>query len=200
MGMQQEPAVLTGDAGEASSQTVRRFTDLAREDHSFYVHARSALLLDMVEQLLGLPLQLFEDEALLKPPLVGSETPEHQDNACFRVEPADHLITCWTALDDADPENGCLYYYPGSHLEGLLPHRSVAEVLRLEPERLDRAGSQAVPMPAGGCILHHPLTAHWSPANRSSRWRRAFVCRYVRADAVMGARQPNSPPLLEVRS
>lgn len=197
--LEQEPETRRGSL-EASAATVRKLSNLARDEASFYAHARSAALLDVVEQLLGLPLALYSDEALLKPPFHGSEKPEHQDNDYLQVDPADAALACWTALDDADVENGCLHFYPGSHLEGLLPHVTPDEAPRQLRERLDRSGSVPVPIGAGGCILYHPLVVHWSPANRTARWRRAFVCRYVRADALLGGREPNSPPLLEVRA
>jgi phytanoyl-CoA hydroxylase len=199
VGMQQEPEALRDDGIEPSASTVRKFSDLAREDPLFYAHARHPELLDVVEQLLGTPLSLYADQALLKPPFHGSEKPEHQDNAYFLVEPADHVITCWTAVDDADLENGCMHYYSGSHWRGLLPHRLIPGTPHLVPEGFERRWSTPVPIAAGGCILHHSLTVHWSPPNCSERWRRAFVCHYVRSDAQMAARHANSPPLLEVR-
>jgi len=196
-GVQQEPGVLHD--GAPSPATVRKFADLARAEEVFAAHARNAALLDVVEQLLGLPLSLYADQALLKPPFHGSEKPEHQDNAYFRVDPADHVITCWTALDDADNENGCMHYYPGSHRMGLVSHRAIKGTPHLVPDGFDRAQSVAVPIGSGGCILHHSLTVHWSPANNSPRWRRAFVCHFVRSDAAMTARHPNSPLLPVVR-
>lgn len=199
MGVQHEPGVTRSGAAEPSAATVRKFSDLAREDAAFYAHARSPLLLDVVEQLLGSPLSLYADQALLKPPRHGSEKPEHQDNAYFRVEPPEHVVTCWTALDDADLENGCMHYYPGSHHLGLVDHRAIKGTPHLVPDGFDRANSVAVPLAAGGCILHHSQTVHWSPPNHSDRWRRAFVVHVVRTDALMTARHPNSPPLIELR-
>ena len=199
-GVQQEPDVLRGERAAASPETVRKFADLAGAEPLFRDHACSPALLDVVEQLIGRPLSLYADQALLKPAFHGSEKPEHQDNAYFRVEPADHVITCWTALDDADLENGCMHYYPGSHRTGPVPHRAIKGTPHLVPDGYDRSESVAVPIRAGGCILHHSQTMHWSPGNNSPRWRRAFVLHYVRSDAHMGARHPNSPPLLQVRA
>src|SRR5439155_10079851 len=112
-------------AGAPSPATVRKFADLARAEEVFAAHARNDALLDVVEQLLGLPLSLYADQALLKPPFHGSEKPEHQDNAYFRVEPADHVITCWAALDDADLDNGCMHYDPASHRLCPVSHRAI---------------------------------------------------------------------------
>jgi len=197
--LEQEPETRFGTL-PPGPETVRKLSNLAREDASFYAHARSALLLDVVEQLLGVPLALYSDEALLKPPRYGSEKPEHQDHDYLQVDPADAAVSCWTAVDDADAENGCLHFYPGTHLEGLLRHVTPEDAPRQLASRPVREQSLPVRIVAGGCILYHPLVVHWSPANRSSRWRRAFVCRYVRSDALLRGRQPNSPPLLEVRA
>jgi phytanoyl-CoA hydroxylase len=198
LGAQQEPGVAQGTA-EATAATLRKFSDLAPAEPLFMEHARHPELLDAVGQLLGTPLSLYADQALLKPPHHGSEKPEHQDNAYFRVTPDDHVITCWTALDDADLENGCMHYYAGSHKRGRIDHRAIKGTPHLVPEEHDRADSTAVPIAEGGCIFHHSLTLHWSPPNHSPRWRRAFVVHLVRSDADMGARHPNSPPLIQVR-
>ncbi|MBM3459392.1 MAG: phytanoyl-CoA dioxygenase family protein [Armatimonadetes bacterium] len=192
--MQQEPEVSAG-AAEPSAVTIRKFAELARHDPLFLEHARHPNLLAVVSQLLGRPLSLYADQSLLKPPRHGSEKPEHQDNAYFRVEPADHVITCWMALDDADLENGCMHYYPGSHRQGLIAHRAIQGTPHLVPDGLRREDSVAAPVPAGGLILHHSETVHWSPANPSPRWRRAHVVHIVRSDAVLSARHPNSPAL-----
>ena len=198
IGVQQEPEVLQG-AAEPSPATLRKFGSMAPSEPLFMEHARHPDLLDVVEQLLGQPLSLYDDQALLKPPHHGSEKPEHQDNAYFRVTPDDHVITCWTALDDADLENGCMYYYAGSHLRGRVGHRAIKGTPHLVPEEHDRSLSTAVPIKEGGCILHHSLTMHWSPPNHSPRWRRAYVVHLVRSDAEMGARHPNSPKLVQIR-
>jgi phytanoyl-CoA hydroxylase len=193
MAVMQEQGVV--DAGAA---TVRKFANLAPHDRLFLEHARNPSLVAIVSQLLGVPLALYADWALLKPPRHGSEKPEHQDNAYFRVAPADHVITCWTALDDAAPDNGCMHYYPTSHREGLVPHRAIKGTPHLVPAGFNRADSVPVPIAAGGCIFHHSECVHWSPPNRSDRWRRAYVVHLVRSDANVTARHPNSPPLIPI--
>jgi phytanoyl-CoA hydroxylase len=195
MGVMQEP-----DALEKTTATVRKFAYLAAVDPLFRTHACHPNLVDVVQELIGTPLSLYADQALLKPPYHGSEKPEHQDNAYFQVEPAEHVITCWTALDEADEENGCMHYYAGSHKRGLVDHQSIPNTPHLVPDGFDRTQSTAVPIEAGGCILHHSETVHWSPPNRSARWRRAMVCHLVRSDARMGQRGPESPSLLQVRA
>jgi ectoine hydroxylase-related dioxygenase (phytanoyl-CoA dioxygenase family) len=38
----------------------------------------------------------------------------HQDATFLHTDPM-KLFGYWIALEDADTENGCLYFYPGSH-------------------------------------------------------------------------------------
>jgi ectoine hydroxylase-related dioxygenase (phytanoyl-CoA dioxygenase family) len=64
------------------------------------------------------------------------------------------------------------------------------------PREFDPERAVAVPLAAGGVIFHHACTLHYSPANQTDRWRRAFVCHYVRGDAVMPGKDPAALPLL----
>ncbi len=195
-GVMQEP----GAAGEAtpSSQTVRKLAYLVPQHEVFRSHVADAALLDIVQALIGAPISLYADQALLKPPRYGSEKPFHQDNAYFRVEPDDAVVTCWAALDDADVENGCMHYIPGSQRLGRVDHTLIENTPHLVPEGVDPRSAVAVPIGAGGCIFHHSLILHMSPPNRTDRWRRAFVAHFVRSDAATPARAAQ-PPMLQLR-
>jgi hypothetical protein len=46
----------------------------------------------------------------------GTEQRAHQDQAFFDSYPAGYMCALWVALEDVSPENGSLFYYPGSHL------------------------------------------------------------------------------------
>lgn len=174
-----------GVAIEKSAATVRKFGGLVNHEPVFREHALSAELTEAVADLIGTPLSLYGDQALLKPPKYGSEKPPHQDNAYFQVDPADGLITAWCALDDATPENGCMQYIPGSQKLGLVDHESIENTPHLVPKEMSKDAAVAVPVKAGGVIFHHPLSLHLSAANKSDKWRRAMICHYVRSDATM---------------
>lgn len=45
----------------------------------------------------------------------GSEQRGHSDFIHMTTYPQGHLIAAWTALEDVSPENGTLFFYPGSH-------------------------------------------------------------------------------------
>lgn len=183
-----------------TSATVRGFSDIAEHEPIFRRHALHPTLLDIVEELIGSPFSLFETQALLKPPSIGTPKPPHQDNAYFCVEPADAVITCWCALDDATIENGCMRYIPGSHQLGLVEHRWIPDTPHQVPVGVDEGQAVAVPMQAGGVIIHHSLTLHCSGPNRTLHWRRPFICHYVRDDADLSHAVRASTRLIPARS
>ncbi len=197
VGAQQEAEIAGAVATVKTAQTVRKFSSLVPYEPVFREHATNPALLDLVEDLIGAPLSLYADQALLKPPFVGSEKLPHQDNAYFRVEPADAVVTCWCALDDATMENGCMHYQSGSHKRGLVEHTHIPGTPHLVPEGFDANKTVAAPIKAGGVIFHHSETLHYSPSNNTPHWRRAFVCHFVRADAAMPGKEPEK--LLRLR-
>ena len=183
VGAQQEAAIAGALTQDRNAVSVRKFSDLSPHEPTFAEHASDSSLLDMVESLIGAPILLYADQALLKPPRVGSEKMPHQDNAYFKVDPADAVVTCWCALDDAYIENGCMHYLAGSHRSGLVDHTQVKGTPHLVPDEFDPEKAAAVPIKAGGVIFHHSQTLHYSPVNKTDKWRRAFVCHFVQADA-----------------
>lgn len=133
-------------------------------------------------QLLGhKAVRFWHDQLFSKPAFHGGVVAWHQDYSYWtRTTPMQHL-TCWTALDDASMENGCLYYIPGSHRWNLLDKIELAGDMdgiqaHLTPDQQNQYDKKvAIEMPAGYGTFHHPLMMHGSYENRSNRSRRAFV-------------------------
>jgi ectoine hydroxylase-related dioxygenase (phytanoyl-CoA dioxygenase family) len=104
-------------------------------DTWFLTVARMPEILDMVEQVLGEDIALWNSSFFAKPARVGTKTPWHQDGEYWPIRP---LATCtvWIAIDASTPENGCLRVIPGSHrARKLAPHRqNDAEGLALNLE------------------------------------------------------------------
>jgi len=136
---------------------------------------------------------LGEDEADLtnwghmldKPPRRGYAAPWHQDEAYWDAGQRYHAVGAWMPLDDADLDNGCMWFLPGSHRDGLRPHRHLhgdESIHGLElVDELSEAEEQtavAVPLEAGGASFHHPRTLHRSLPNTSDRPRRAYANEY----------------------
>lgn len=132
-------------------------------------------------QLLGdQPVRFWHDQLFYKPAHHGGVVAWHQDYSYWtRTVPMQHL-TCWTGLDDATVENGCMYYVPGSHHWGLLDKPELAGDMKgilawLSPEQKEQFKPVPIEMEKGYGTFHHPLLVHGSYENRSARPRRAFV-------------------------
>jgi ectoine hydroxylase-related dioxygenase (phytanoyl-CoA dioxygenase family) len=93
-------------------------------------------------------------------------------------------------LDDADLDNGCLQFVPGSHRLPLLPKLPFDAPLEAIRAHLPAAfpwQPVAVPLRAGQATIHHSHTLHGSAGNRSDRWRRAAVLNYMGAHVRVAA-------------
>ena len=169
---------------EVNFSYVRLAVHLCHTDPIFRAHALSSCIVSRVTQLLGGSVCVYTDLFHNKPPLVGHVVEPHQDHAYYVDMIDDPLVTCWLAIDDADPENGSIEYLPGSHAR-LLRHVR-GEELDLAIPRTVLANACFVPtaVRSGDCIFHHSLIVHRSGANKSSTWRRGLGTMYLRADTV----------------
>ncbi|WP_339795378.1 phytanoyl-CoA dioxygenase family protein, partial [uncultured Imperialibacter sp.] len=131
-------------------------------------------------QLLGGSVRFWHDQLFCKPAKHGGVVAWHQDYSYWtRTKPMEHL-TCWVGLDDADVDNGCLYYVPGSHRWGLLDKPDLAgDMNGLDQYLTEEQKSQFKPIPIemkmGHGTFHHPLLVHGSYENKTDRQRRAYV-------------------------
>jgi ectoine hydroxylase-related dioxygenase (phytanoyl-CoA dioxygenase family) len=149
-------------------------------------------------QLLGnRAVRFWHDQLFCKPARHGGVVAWHQDYSYWiRSVPMQHL-TCWCGLDDADKDNGCLYYAPKSHRWGLLEKPALAgDMDGLLPALTEKQRAMFTPVPvplkAGYATFHHPLLIHGSYANTTERQRRAFVVN----DFADGTRSNTNEPLL----
>ena len=115
-----------------------------------------------------------------KPKFQGLETKTHQDNAFFCMDPPE-IATCWMPLSAANKENGCLYYYEGSHKLGNLKHVPMGNLgasmclSEVEISKIEKNFKKTyVELNLGDCIIHNALVAHGSEANTSELDRNAF--------------------------
>ncbi|WP_235886170.1 phytanoyl-CoA dioxygenase family protein [Paenibacillus cymbidii] len=112
----------------------------------------------------------------------------HQDYYYIRNDP-NTLIAAWVAMERVDTENGCLWAIPGSHKLGLLDHGKVKnleehEAWTYETEGADLSKEVPLEMEKGDIVIFHNLLIHSSNRNRSAdRWRRSYVCHYIRHDS-----------------
>ena len=55
---------------------------------------------------------------ILKQPKIGGVVTPHRDSSFIHTEPM-KLHGIWIALEDACADNGCMWFVPGSHQQGL---------------------------------------------------------------------------------
>lgn len=157
---------------------------LLDQDPGFYDYCNHAEILDMVEQLIGEDIALWNSSFFAKPALNGKRTPWHQDGEYWPITP---LATCtvWLAVDDSTIENGCLRVLRGSHRDQRLKkHNTVAAgdvTLTQELDRSEYDETKAVDLvlQAGQISLHDVYLLHGSEANSSPKSRRGMTMRFM---------------------
>ncbi|MEM8755871.1 MAG: phytanoyl-CoA dioxygenase family protein [Pseudomonadota bacterium] len=158
-------------------------------DLGFLNYARDPAILDMVEQLIGPDICLWNMSFFAKPALNGKRTPWHQDGQYWPIRP---LATCtvWIAVDAATRENGCLRYIPGSHKRARLMAHEVTESpdvtlnQELQASEYDEAEAEDLILEAGRMALHDVYIAHGSEANASAHPRRGMTMRFMPTSSV----------------
>lgn len=143
-------------------------------------YATSPKLVEVAVALLGPDVRLYWDQAVSKPPGATSDVPWHQDNGYTAVEPPEY-VTCTVALDDATIENGCLWIQPGSHRQGVRPHRPTDFFFQVGYEGTETG--VPVEARAGDVVVFSSLTLHRTGPNLSQRPRRSWVIQFCRGDA-----------------
>lgn len=153
-------------------------------DAGFLQYCENDEILDMVSQLIGADVALWNTSFFAKPAGNGKRTPWHQDGEYWPIRP---LATCtaWLAVDDSTVENGCLRVIKGSHkARALRAHNTVTAddvTLTQELDRAEYDESQAVDIElrAGQISLHDVYLLHGSESNTSPRSRRAMTMRFM---------------------
>lgn len=125
-------------------------------------------------------------ELFAKPAHVGLASPIHQDNYYWCVDDA-NALTIWVALDDANSENGGVFYYKGTHKLGLLEHKpsyapGSSQTLKY-PESMEPYKKITPSLKAGDCLIHHSLIVHGSNANTSSFSRKGWTMQFKSKDS-----------------
>jgi phytanoyl-CoA hydroxylase len=154
---------------------LRKIQSIVDYSPEFAALCESKKMLDAVEDLIGSTIYYHSSKLMFKPARHGGIKPWHQDYA-YWASTKPEQITCWLALDDATPENGCMQLIPGSHKYGLVKH--VHEELQIDLKNVPTEKIKVAPMKAGSLLLFHVLTLHHSGPNRSDKNRRAFIVDY----------------------
>ncbi len=177
-------------------------------DTGFLKVAKEPQILDMVSQLIGDDIALWNSSFFAKPAKNGHATPWHQDGEYWPITP---LATCtvWIALDHATEENGCLQVMPGSHKkQQLLQHHTnnsdnITLNQELDSDFYDSSRAHNIILKPGQISLHDVYLVHGSGANHSSQSRRGMTLRYMPTSSVYDRQlaekmRPNDDPKLSM--
>jgi len=151
-------------------------------DHDARLHAMAHAphVIELAERILGAPVSVFADQALLKPPGIGREKPWHQDLAYFDLRPGAPVVGLWIALDATDTDNGCMHVVDGSHRRGGVVHFNRRDFQICDTE-LPGHEVTAVPLQPGDALVFDGLLWHGTPRNDSTRRRWALQFHYARS-------------------
>jgi ectoine hydroxylase-related dioxygenase (phytanoyl-CoA dioxygenase family) len=130
-------------------------------------------------------MQLLQDSLLYKPPHDGGSVEWHQDHTYVGFLVPARVIALRIALVAEDETNGCMRVIDGSHRWGPIgANRALRDpsVVSLAAELTDAQRAElehprSLVLEPGDISIHHCLTLHGSPVNRSSRPRRTIILR-----------------------
>ncbi|MEQ8332205.1 phytanoyl-CoA dioxygenase family protein [Nisaea sp.] len=151
---------------------------------AFRKFAERPEILDMVGQLIGPDIALWNMSFFAKPAHGGKRTPWHQDGEYWPIRP---LATCtvWLAVDEATKENGCLKFIRGSHKDQRLKAHNRTEATdvtlnqELDPSAYDECAAVDLVLKPGQISLHDVYLLHGSEANHSDKPRRGMTMRFM---------------------
>ncbi|WP_054024583.1 phytanoyl-CoA dioxygenase family protein [Bacillus sp. FJAT-28004] len=175
-----------------------RFSSRLFNPHQHDSFSRQVMKLPIVRGALA---QLMKKEAVCVQSMFFYKEPgsqgqaAHQDFYYIKNDPMT-MIAAWIAMEDkVDEQNGCLWVIPGTHKLGLLPHGKVKDLVEHEEHTHETEGinlKEQIPviMEKGDVLFFHELLIHSSNRNRSTdRWRRSYVCHYIREDSAVTLRE-----------
>ncbi|HJR24754.1 MAG TPA: phytanoyl-CoA dioxygenase family protein [Acidimicrobiales bacterium] len=179
-------ANLAGRETDLPEELVSKVFKLHR-DSVFADFARSAVVTDLVAELVGPRLDCFLSQFIFKNPGAWGQ-PWHQDSYYFPFDPPRPILGVWLAVTEATLENGCLHVLPGSHREPVHEHvpdrRPGANYGYVEIVDHDMAAARPVLMQPGDLLLFDSHLMHRSTDNASAGIRAAMVYHYAATGTV----------------
>ena len=164
-----------GEIDEPSGVRVWMADNMDRVTHK---HVCAPKLTRALQQLIGPDVEFLSVKAVFKNAKTSFASPWHQDWFYWQGAPK---ISAWIALDDADPENGCLRMVPGSHRQ--VAEKAVVEdgkgfAHRLSDEMLVGMPVETLPVKRGDAVFFHDLALHASCPNVNGRDRWCAIATY----------------------
>uniref|UniRef100_A0A673LC09 Phytanoyl-CoA dioxygenase domain-containing protein 1 n=1 Tax=Sinocyclocheilus rhinocerous TaxID=307959 RepID=A0A673LC09_9TELE len=125
---------------------------------------------------------ILQSMYIFKQPGIGGEVSPHQDATFLYTQPLGRVMGMWIALEDAALENGCLWFIPGSHNDGITRRMvrtpkgtfPLTDFIGREKNYDDKLFVQA-PVKKGGAVLIHSEVVHRSAANTFDASRHVYT-------------------------
>ena len=140
-------------------------------------------VLDVVEQMIGPNILLYNVTYIIKEPHTPSHVSWHQDLTYWGLS-HDDQVSMWLALSPATKESGCMRMIPGSHTDGVKIHEITDDddnvLLQGQTIKgIDESKAVMCPLQPGEASFHHGWTLHASMPNHSSDRRIGLNIQYV---------------------
>ncbi|KAK9871320.1 hypothetical protein WA026_011587 [Henosepilachna vigintioctopunctata] len=169
------------EKGYTGQHAVNKFQDILHDD-VFFKYACYQAVGDVVESIIGPNFSGVTSMFLNKPPFGHPDLsihPLHQDLYYFPFRPINTIVGTWTAMEDVNEMNGCLFAVPGSHRREELYEHDYPKQERRNRFYHGVQGFENEPrvnfiMDKGDTVFFHPLLLHGSGVNKSRSCRRAI--------------------------
>ncbi len=158
-----------------------------RKSDVFLDALRNPLIVDLMECLLEGDISGLQTEYFFGAPGTKGFA-MHQDN--FYLEAGQNVFgSAWSPMADVSPENGGVFFFPGTHLEPVLPTRQLTggsgpnqdpNAANEECIVPDKYKPIDVRLPAGSTAVFHGHLVHGSHQNNSSRFRNVLLTTFIR--------------------
>jgi ectoine hydroxylase-related dioxygenase (phytanoyl-CoA dioxygenase family) len=170
----------------AENPKVRRIKAPHKVHPVFDEIVRSAVVLDVLKQLIGPGLRLHGSKLNMKSAHYGSAVEWHQDWA-FYPHTNDDILAIGVLLDDCDLSNGPMLVSPGTHTGEVFNHHGDDGCFAglIDPDVIKDEIARAVPCMrrAGSMSFHHVRALHGSALNSSDRSRNLLLYEVAASDA-----------------
>lgn len=127
--------------------------------------------------------KIVQSMYIVKSAKYGGKMKAHQDSSYLITEPQS-CIGIWVALEDANPNNSCMYAVPGSHKLGpqLYWEKIKGKMVYSNEFEYDCSNPVCLEATAGTVILLHGSLVHWSGPNVSDVSRSAYTLHIVEGE------------------
>lgn len=183
----QNALVREGEIEKTGIHAMHKIHHASCYNRDFLARTRDPRLVGPVIDLIGPDIVGLNNLYIWKAPEIGLGFPWHQDRWYFNHSfKTNQTVGTWTAIDDADMNNGCIYVIPGSHKGKIYEHYDLEGPQQGEFKQARGARDEdgvAVEVPAGAVVWFDNGLLHKSTDNQSQRFRRANVAHYMTATA-----------------